>query len=401
MTSSTIIWDTRADAIKEGDNLREILPFKQYEDSSGFIHYVFTKEMFYNPRYIIPKDDFTLFYNFLRGGSREYPSDGNIPVDIVADEAKKVLNHIKKIAENPTHKFHASAKKILAKGVNHLLRGTIKLYLGEYTTRDWRRKRSTDDIDFWISDNNLFEFVLSELYWVKNKKTKEWEKKVHWIDIWTGKLKQEILIASNDTVQGLDFGAGSHLEGPRLKDIIKKKIIRGHDVDLSDIINVAIVNNIPKSTDLTSPWAAFEECANMRHSRVNSNLISLCRYAHGIADYLQRVGESIQLYKDLVLHESFIPNKEINRICKLSSHWLKKMQLSPTYITRERIYNNLLRQEQKKRFYSNTLRNFAYRVIDLLNSKIYEQNIIFEIADSVEMFDSTSRSPLHLPTKSD
>ncbi|MFX1298361.1 MAG: hypothetical protein ACFFD2_26340, partial [Promethearchaeota archaeon] len=151
------IWDRKADMVQSGDNLRKIIPIREYNDSSGLTHFVFTKEIFYNPKYIIPLDNFTLFYNFLNGGSREYPSDGNIPVDVVAEEAKIILNRIKEIANDSTHTFHSKAKHILVKGENNLLRGTVKLYLGEYTTRDWRRKRSTDDIDFWISDNVLFE----------------------------------------------------------------------------------------------------------------------------------------------------------------------------------------------------------------------------------------------------
>ncbi len=374
-----LVWDLKADAIIPGDNRRDIHPIRSYIDSSDLTHYVFSKAMFDNPDYIIPKDNFTLFYNFLNGGSREYPSDGNIPVDIVAGEANKILNNIREIAENPQHEFYTNAKKLVSKGLRELVRGTIKLYLGEYTTRDWRRKRSTDDIDFWISDAVFFEYLLKNHVWVKNKKTGEWEKKVQWNDLWTGKLEQEIMIASNDTIQGMDFGAGNFLEGSDLRAIIKKKLVRGHDVDLSDIINVAIVNNIPKSTDPDSPWLAFEEAANMRQKRVNSNLISLCRYSHGIADYLKRVGESITMYKDLVLHEFYIPDQDIRKICEISSHWLKRMKLDAASVTRERIYNNLLRQERKKEFYSNTLYNFAYRVIDLLNSKHFDTGIVFEI----------------------
>ncbi|MHA1131266.1 MAG: hypothetical protein ACTSQI_04670 [Candidatus Helarchaeota archaeon] len=374
-----LIWDLKTDEITPGDNLRDVRPVRSYIDSSDLTHYVFSKAMFNNPDYIIPKDNFTLFYNFLNGGSREYPSDGNIPVDVVAGAAKEILNRIKDFAEDPSSPFHQRAQHLLSNGVNSLVRGTIKLYLSEYTTRDWRRKRSTDDIDFWISDTVLLETILKEKGWVKNPKTKEWEKKVQWIDLWTRKQKQEVLIASNDTVQGMDFGAGNYLEGSDLKSIIKKKIVRGHDVDLSDIINVAIVNNIPKSTDPESSWLAFEEAANMRHKRVNANLISLCRYSHGIADYLKRVGESIKLYKDLVLHEFYIPDQDIRKICEISSHWLKRMKLDAASVTRERIYNNLLRQEHKKLFYSNTLLNFAYRVIDLLNSKHFDAGYVFEI----------------------
>lgn len=373
------IWDIKADVVSEGDNLRDVRPLKEYKDRAGVIYYVFSKAMFNNPRYIIPNDNFTLFYNFLNGGSREYPSDGNIPVDIVAEESKIVFRRLKEIAEDPTHKFHSNAKKTLLNGELELIRGTIKLYLGDYTTRDWRRKRSTDDIDFWISDQTLLEYILKEIGWTKNKKTREWEKKVTWTDSWTGRMKSEVIIASNDKLQAMDFGSGSYLEGSDLKAIIKKKLVRGHDVDLSDIINVAIVNKIPETYDKNSPWAAFEEAANLRHGRATSNLISFSRYAHGISDYLERVGESIVLFKGLVKHSFYIPDNDIMKICKVSSHWLRTQIPDEADATRQRIFNNLARQQRKKLQYSTNLRDVAYRAIDLLNSK--HDNIIFEIEE--------------------
>ncbi|NVM54301.1 MAG: hypothetical protein HWN66_11420 [Candidatus Helarchaeota archaeon] len=373
------IWDIKADAVSEGDNLRDVRPLKKYQDRVGTTYYVFSKAMFHNPRYIIPKDNFTLFYNFLNGGSREYPSDGNIPVDIGANKAKIVLKRLKDIAEDPSQKFHSSAKQVLVNGELDLVRGTIKLYLGECTTRDWRRKRSTDDIDFWISDHILLEHILSDLGWIKNKTTREWEKKVTWTDAWTGRMKSEVLIASNDKVQGMDFGSGSYLEGSNLKAIIKKKLTRGHDVDLSDIINVAIVNKIPESRNKNSPWSAFEEAANLRHRRVNSNLISFSRYAHGVADYLGRVSESIALFKGLVKHQFYIPDQNIMKICKISSHWLSTQIPDGADATRQRIYSNLARQQRKKLQYSVNLRDVAYRVIELLNSKHID--IVFEIEE--------------------
>ncbi|HUY00345.1 MAG TPA: hypothetical protein VMV49_12360 [Candidatus Deferrimicrobium sp.] len=376
-----VIWDSKADEISQGDNRREIYPFKEYKDDLDYTHYVFSKIIFHNPRYIIPKDNFTLFYNFLNGGSREYPSDGSIPVDIVGEEARIVLRRIKTIAEDPTHKFHGAAKKLLNSDENRLVRGTMKLYLGEYTSRDWRRKRSTDDIDFWILDNSLFEYVLLETGWIKNKQTKEWEKKVTWIDVWIGVMKSKILVASNDIIQSMDFGAGSYLEGPNLRNIIKKKLIRGHDVDLSDIINVAILNNIPENSDTDSPWASIEEAINMRHTRITSNIISLCRYSHGIADYLKRVGQSIQMFKELVKHQSYIPNYDIMKICRVSSHWLKADVKDGVDATRERIYKNLVVQGERKIQNSNNLRDFANRVLHLLNSKHERENIIFEISE--------------------
>ena len=77
----TSIWDTKADAVKKGDNLRDVSPLteKIKIDENSFTHYVFTKTMFNNPWYKIPQDDLELFKKYLDGGSRSYPSDGHIP----------------------------------------------------------------------------------------------------------------------------------------------------------------------------------------------------------------------------------------------------------------------------------------------------------------------------------
>ncbi|TFG04734.1 MAG: hypothetical protein EU536_03975 [Promethearchaeota archaeon] len=375
-------WDVRADAVTDRDNLREVRPIREQHDVLGMTVYVFTKIIFNNPRYIIPKDHFTLFYNFLNGGSREYPSDGAIPVDVVAEEVRLIFKRMHQIANDSRHKFYSTAKKLISLGELNLLRGTMKLYMGEYTTRDWRRKRSTDDIDFWISDNSFLEFILTDdPSWHKNKQTREWEKQVKWTDLRTGRLNSSHLIASNDTIQGLDFGSGTYLDGSSLKAIMKKKIVRGHDVDLSDIINVAILDNIPYDTEPECPWISFEEAANMRHRRVTSNLISLSRYSHGIADYLQRVGEAIAIYKDIVRDQQKFSNPDIMHICRISSHWLLKDAPKDPDTTRERIYNNLVKMKERKLVYAQTLREFAYRIFNLLNEKYEFAGIYFEIQE--------------------
>jgi hypothetical protein len=178
------IWDCNADEMIKGDNLRIINSITKdtYEDLDGFTHYVFSKKMFENSRYSIPSNDFKLFQKFIEGGSREYPSDGNIPTDIVATEARVILNEIVKISNNPNAPYHTDAVETMKNGKFALLRGTVKLYLGKYTSRDWRRKRFTDDIDLWIYKIDLLEHVLETNGWIKNKITKEWEKTVYWED---------------------------------------------------------------------------------------------------------------------------------------------------------------------------------------------------------------------------
>jgi hypothetical protein len=385
MTICYDLWDTKADCQEKGDNLRDCLPIlnKIFKDENGFTHYLFSKAMFHNSKYEIPEDDYILFKKFLNGGSREYPSDGHIPTDVAANEAKEILVRIAMIAGDKKHGYCKIARKELRKyGMFGLVRGTIKLYLGQYTTRDWRRKRFTDDIDFWIFNKNLLEYVLKEKGWVKNKTTKEFEKQIKWYNSKTKQNEKSTLIASNDLEQILDFGNCSYLEGSRLKDIIKKKLQRGHDVDLSDIINVAIVNNKEKgemNKDWIEAWNAFEEAVNLRGKRTTSNLINLCRLSYGIADYLERVCNAISRYSSSILVEENISDEQILRVCKASSHHLNyNISLTPS-TTRNRIYNNLTRQKIRKKRYTKNLRNFASRVLELLNSKYEYANVRFEI----------------------
>ncbi len=201
------IWDVKADAIKKGDNLRDIsfLIDKTLKDEKGFTHYIFSKANFNNPWYDIPEDDFKLFETFIEGGSRAYPSDGSIPCDIVASEARKVLKKIELCSQDPNHHYCEDALYVLKNGKLSIVRGTLKLYLGKYTTRDWRRKRFTDDIDFWMFQTNLLDSSLKECSFIKNKETGEWEKSVEWNKFETKENRRETLFAANNLNQLLDF----------------------------------------------------------------------------------------------------------------------------------------------------------------------------------------------------
>ena len=108
----TNIWDTEADIVNNGDGLRDITPIlgKTSVDENGFTHYVFSKQLFNNPWYSISDDEFKLFKDFLEGGSRSYPSDGSIPCDIVAGEARKILNKITEYSNNPSDVYCDIAK---------------------------------------------------------------------------------------------------------------------------------------------------------------------------------------------------------------------------------------------------------------------------------------------------
>ena len=383
------LWDSKADKVYKGDNLREVTPIlkKTRIDENGFTHYVFSNTIFHNPKYTIPDNDYELFKRFLDGGSREYPSDGNVPADVAANEANIILEKISEIASISNHQFCKEARNELRRnGIFGLIRGTLKLYLGQYTTRDWRRKRFTDDIDFWIFHKGLLEYVLRECGWKKNNKTREYEKIIKWINFKRKKMEKTLLIASNDTNQILDFGSGSYLEGSTLKDIFKKKLRRGHDVDLSDIINVAIVNNREGDDyldkDWVDAWNAIEESANRRGMRSTSNIISLCRYSFGIADYLERVSIAIDKYQNTILNKSEYSDKKIIRVCQYSSHHLSNhLKLEPRS-TRNRIFHNLTKQKIRKLEYAANLRNFANNVLEMLNTKFKQAKVIFEIENS-------------------
>jgi len=377
------VWDNVADEVHNGDNLRRIVDLtdKCSTDENGFTHYLFSKTMFKNPRYTIPDTDLDLFDKFLDGGSRMYPSDGNIPTDIVAKETRTILNDIVQVSNDPTHHLYQDAREALKCGRLDLIRGTMKLYLGKYTTRDWRRKRFTDDIDFWIHKVALFEMVLKKNGWIKNKSTKEWEKEVSWENPFKNTLKTSTLIASNDLNQSLDFGCGSYLEGSSIKDVLKKKVMRGHDVDISDIINVAMVFNKP-SGDCVSfwkdSWSAFEENANTRNKRIISNIITLCRYSYAIASHLNRVGRVLVKFHYQIFDCVNNPDPKIEKICKVSSHWQHYLKTHGYDITRELIHEFILQQGHLKRYYSRNLKNFADKILELLNSKLIHNKVIID-----------------------
>ncbi len=378
------IWDVKADAIKKGDNLRDV-PFlidKTLKDEKGFTHYIFSKANFNNPWYDIPEDDFKLFETFIEGGSRAYPSDGSIPCDIVASEARKVLKKIELCSQDPNHHYCEDALHVLKNGKLSIVRGTLKLYLGKYTTRDWRRKRFTDDIDFWMFQTNLLDSSLKECSFIKNKETGEWEKSVEWNKFETKENRRETLFAANNLNQLLDFGAGSYLEGSSLKEIFDKKIKRGHDVDLSDIINVAMVNNgidgIHKDEWL-DVWNSFEQAANTRNTRTTSNLISICRYSFAIADHLEKVGEAIKKNEDIILDKSKYPDEKIKSLCRISAHWEKFYDANGVDETRKMIRDFYDEQAEEKPLHAQNLRKFANNILKLLNSKYEYLKVIFEI----------------------
>ena len=383
------IWDTRADSMTKGDQRRDVSPLteKTFVDENGFTHYIFNRIMFNNLWYSIPDDEFELFKDFVNGGSRSYPSDGSIPCDIVAGEARVLLNKIVELSNDISSHHYDDAREALENGKTALVRGTMKLYLGKYTTRDWRRKRFTDDIDFWIRKIHVLHHVLRRTGWIRNKNTHEWEKNIEWINPLTGERKEHILIAANDLDQLLDFGAGSYLEGGSLKQIFQKKIKRGHEVDLSDLINVVMVNGMDqkiqerdsREKEWEKSWEAFEAATNMRNTRTTSNLISLCRYSLAIADHIEKVSQSIIKYNDLIFDKSVFPDDQLKRNCQNSIHWLTFLKTYGSDEARKMFHEFYHEQAEIKPTQARNLRNFAPNLLKLLNSKYTHLKIVFEI----------------------
>ena len=380
----TNIWDTEADIVNNGDGLRDITPIlgKTSVDENGFTHYVFSKQLFNNPWYSISDDEFKLFKDFLEGGSRSYPSDGSIPCDIVAGEARKILNKITEYSNNPSDIYYDIAKKALEHGKRALVRGTLKLYLNKYTTRDWRRKRFTDDIDFWTFQVNVLERSLKECGFIKNKNTGEFEKQIQWNNPDKDSIRRETLFAANNLNQLLDFGAGSYLEGSGLKEIFDKKIKRGHDVDISDIINVAMINDGKEGIhkdEWLNVWSAFEEAANRRSTRATSNMISICRYSLAIADHLEKVGKALNKYNDLIFDKEIYNDEDLKRICRTSVHWEDFLKQKGSDETREMLYDFYHEQAELKPIHAKNLRDFIKKVLALINLKYEYLKVIFEI----------------------
>ena len=378
------IWDLKADVVQEGDKLRDVYPIarKTIIDDNGYSHYIFSRQLFKNSSYKIPDDDFELFKMFLDGEDLIYPSDGVIPTDIVAVEAKKVLNYIVACSENLSSSYYEDANIALKNGKNSLVRGVLKLYLGKYTTRDWRRKRFTGSINFFTFQVSLLDHALRQMDWVKNKETDEFEKNVSWINPNRRETKHEALCVADNLNQLLDFGAGSYLEGTGLKEIFNKKIKRGHDVDLSDIINVALHNDGLtgiNEDELNEAWESFEAATNTRSSRVTSNLISLCRYSLGTADYLERVNNTIDKYHNKILDKNEYSDKSLEKICRMSIHWMNYLKENGPDDTRTMIHQFLLEQKDEKQIQAKNLRRFEEKILKLLNSKYNYLKIVFEI----------------------
>ncbi len=206
---------------------------------------------------------------------------------------------------------------------------------------------------------------------------------MEWTDPLTKERRENKLFAANNLNQLLDFGAGAYLEGSGLKDILSKKIKRGHNVDISDVLNIAMVqekeNVEDYNTEWKVAWRAIEEAANTRNTRITSNLISLIRYSLAIANYIDKVRTVLEKYNHLIHDKEEYPEEELKKIVRTSIHWEDFLQKNGFEATRELIHDFLEEQAKEKLHHAESLRLFAQRIMNLLNSKYKHLKIIFEM----------------------
>ena len=378
------IWDLKADTNQEGDKLRDVSPIdrKTRIDDNGYTHYRFSKQLFKTSSYIIPDNDFDLFNIFLDGEALIYPSDGEIPSDIVAAEIRKVLNYIVEVSENISSFYYEDANIALKNGKKSLVQGAMKLYLGNYTTSDWRRKRFTASINFFTFQVSLLDQALRQMEWGKNKETNQWEKILEWFDTNTSEARHETICTADNLNNLLDFVNENYFEGTNLREIFIKKLKRGFDVDLNDLINVVLNSSeLDKNhkDEWNNVWESFEATTNTRNSRITSNLISLCRYSLGIADHLERIGNALDKYHDKILDRNEYPDEALERICRSSINWKNYLEKNGSEATRNMLHEFIIEQRDDKPKHVINLRTFARNVLKLLNSKYEYLKMIFEV----------------------
>ena len=126
-------------------------------------------------------------------------------------------------------------------------------------------------------------------------------------------------------------------------------------------------------------WNSFEEAANTRSTRTTSNIITLYRHMLAIADHIDKTSKAIRTYNDLIFDKSKYPDNEIKRICRSSIHWLDYFSSHGPDATRNLLHDFYHEQAEEKPQHAENLRNFAKKLLDLLNSKYKHLKIIFEI----------------------
>ena len=164
----TIVWDIKADTVHKGDNQRDVSPLteKTIIDENGFTHYKFSKIMFNNPWYKIPTDDLDLFKKFLEGGSRAYPSDGRIPCDVVAGEARAIINRIFDISKDQQHTYYKDACEAI-KNANQIF---LQSDPGNREFDDYNRLLAWVLIDGELLQYRLISKGLAEVFYIDSNR---------------------------------------------------------------------------------------------------------------------------------------------------------------------------------------------------------------------------------------
>ncbi|NMC08235.1 MAG: hypothetical protein GYA24_23715 [Candidatus Lokiarchaeota archaeon] len=384
---------TRTDLVTRGDLKRVTMPFKITHEN-GFTIYHFRWRKFYNPRYYTPDDPDALFTGFIMGNSRAYSSDGKIPAIRASIEAQNIIQEVRNIALDHQHPFHHKAKKAIMNGYvqvedDAVVRGTVGLMLGKWMPRDWQQKRFTDDIDFfWENiDTDLWNHVLQKHGWTTDDKTPGgwsiWKKYVP-------EVPDVPLECSNDTTLGKEFGGvGATLEGPGLKAILKFKLFRCHDVDVSDIINVALMGllNIDEE-EPEHPWRAIMETMWRASSTDITHIITIVQHAYSIGAHLQKLSHVL---KDHV-QDFLIPHKIADEVIKTlygvatpiipggaRYNWVPFEAGTATDVKdmRKELYRFFREEASRRMFYSSRLRSFAHTLAWSLNRRFKASKIKF------------------------
>ncbi len=312
-------FSTRTDKLTRGDGLQEIIPEKVTREEDRTIYH-FPAKMFHNPRYTIPEDDNELFKAFINGGSRSYSSDGQIPAIIATIEAQNIIKEVRKIAVDHKDPFNALARKAIVRGKTQIgdwevVRGTVGLMLGKWMSSDWQKKRSTDDIDFYWEnmDTKLFAHVMRKCGWTSTGTTPGNQ------SIWTKKIPEcgnAVLECCNDTVIGRDFaGTDQAVYGIGLKNIVKKKLSRCHEVDISDVINIALSGyfNIDEEEE-RHPWRAVMEVLNRNSVDDCAHIILICQYSFAILEYYRNLGRTLETHAVDFLDKNLYDDESIKEI---------------------------------------------------------------------------------------
>jgi hypothetical protein len=108
-------------------------------------------------------------------------------------------------------------------------------------------------------------------------------------------------------------------------------------------------------------------------------MISLVQYALAIADHLERTANSLKKYNDLIFDKEKYPDEKIENICRTSIHWIEYLEKYGFDETRKMIHDFYHEEAEEKPPHAQNLKSFAFKILDLLNSKYQYLKVKFEI----------------------